>query len=501
AYQAGADVRATFRTDLGPPPLARTQGGLQGVRGSAEVLRAEANPGHSNIAAVLLGVNPATFPEVAAGSPSLGGDNALAADMRLLAADDPDGLALPGRPTSLSIWVWSSGLDTGLRALVTDGTGRPADVYLGDLGTAGWRKLSAALAWPAPGPAYPLRVRSLTVPQHTGGRDSGDIALSDLGAGDRVAEPFTANSGWWQQPPNGSQVTDLTPGPARPRDDGRPSLDLPVLTSSGPVVLRPSISTRPLPVLVSGPTLDKLGVGTGEPFPVHVNSPGMTVVARGRLDLFPTLYPGADDFMVAPLESTVARLAHDGGAPAPNELWLRLEGSTAAVDEKLNADPAVQAVADRSRIQGLALADPQRQALALTLALGFGAALAIAVIAFGLHFLAAARTRNSDYAVLQANGLSRGMMRRGLWVEQTVLLLHSLVSGIVLGLILAVAVLPALALGSSAFDLIPPTPVTVGWVATGVALVAVVVVALAAGWLVRRAAARIELVPELRRLA
>jgi hypothetical protein len=270
--------------------------------------------------------------------------------------------------------------------------------------------------------------------------------------------------------------------------------------SLGDLYLWPKPSDRPLPALIAGQTLGKLGIGLNESFPLHVDIHGTTVTAIGALEHFPTLYPGDDDFLVVPLTSLMGRIARDGGSLWPNELWLGLGGPPAPVVDKLWRSPGILDVADRASLESAALSSPLRLALDATLAVGFAAALLMAVVGFALHFVAAARGRVAEYAILQANGLSARMVRRSLLTEEGVILVHSLVCGVLLGLVFSYAVLPALHVADATADLVPPTLVTVEPLTVGVALLAVVVGAALVSVLVGRAAARFDLLGQLREI-
>jgi ABC-type antimicrobial peptide transport system permease subunit len=151
-------------------------------------------------------------------------------------------------------------------------------------------------------------------------------------------------------------------------------------------------------------------------------------------------------------------------------------------------------------LESAALSSPLRLALDATLAVGFTAALTMAVIGFALHFVSAARGRLSEYAILQANGLSASLVRRSLMIEEGVLLLHSLVCGVLLGLVFSYAVLPAMHVGDTTSDLVPPTLVTIDPPVVGAALLAVVAGAALVSVLVGRAAARFDLLGQLREI-
>src|SRR5262249_26036697 len=72
----------------------------------------------------------------------------------------------------------------------------------------------------------------------------------------------------------------------------------------------------------------------------------------------------------------------------------------------------------------------------VSLAVGFVGVLVIALLAYGLVFLFACRSRIDDYTALIVDGLSAARLRRSLALEQHTVLLHGLLVGLGLGLLL-----------------------------------------------------------------
>jgi ABC-type antimicrobial peptide transport system permease subunit len=91
------------------------------------------------------------------------------------------------------------------------------------------------------------------------------------------------------------------------------------------------------------------------------------------------------------------------------------------------------------------------------LGLGFVVALAVVVVGFGLHFLAVARNRATQFAIMRANGVPQSMLRRSLLAEQVVVLVSGLLAGTAIGLLVAWAVIPIFHLGALPEDLTPPS--------------------------------------------
>ena len=282
---------------------------------------------------------------------------------------------------------------------------------------------------------------------------------------------------------------------------GTGAVGLAVHLSRGTLELEPPAGRKPLPALLSSQTMARLGLRVNEAFPLHLDANDVQLVPVGVVDYFPTLYPGLEDFMVVPRVAILDRLLRQNAEAWTNEAWVRLAGPGAAAAGSLKSNPQVTALSVRQDLQDQALSDPLRIALDAELVLGFLAALGMVVISFGLHFLVAARSRVSEYAILQANGLPAASVRRSLLIEQAVLLGYSLVVGAAMGLLLAWVVLPTLQLSGDPADRIPPTVLQVDAVTASGAILAVALAGALIGQLAGRLGSRFDLLTELRSIA
>jgi FtsX-like permease family len=518
AYATGADVRVQFSADLAMPPAALAAADLRDAEATSLVYRGTGKPGTAPLEPTVLGVEPSSFDRVAWSRPGLNAEplNRLVGRLHRPGVDE---LELPGHPLSLGLWVYSPGLDGLVTARIEDAASRPRDLSLGSLDYAGWRYLAAPIEAGGVRPAYPFYLERLAIGLPPGGSaarspypSAGTVAISDLGetlpgeVQPRVLVHFSdisGQSGWFAtRPDSGLSSGDLAADPTVLRD-GRPVTLLTADGSAGDVVIRPVPQGLPLPALAPSSTIARLGIGLGLPFVLTIGSAKVPVVIVAAADHVPTLYPEApQDFLVVDQLPLLAELGHQGEPHAwPNEVWARTTGAAGAADAAtLRRVPGVTTVQDRRQLQAAALADPLGLGLEADLLAGFAVALALAVSAFGLHFLVAVTGRQSEYAILDANGLEPATVRRSLAIEQAVLLGFSMVVGTVLGLVLAWAVLPSLHLDTSLEATVPPTVLTIDARFTAGALAAVVVLALAAGWAATRLGRRFELMREVRAL-
>jgi ABC-type antimicrobial peptide transport system permease subunit len=180
---------------------------------------------------------------------------------------------------------------------------------------------------------------------------------------------------------------------------------------------------------------------------------------------------------------------------------MRVAPGAAADDAAaLRRLPQVAQVWDRAALEAAQRSDPEQLSLESNLLIGFLAALALAVVGFVVHFLVVTRGRLSDYAILQANGMPRALIRRSLGAEQFALLAFSILAGTAIGLLLAWVLLPAIQVGTDLSQLVPPTVVTVDPAVAGGAVLIVAAAALVGGAVGSRLAGRFRLMDELRLL-
>ncbi|HEY6114959.1 MAG TPA: hypothetical protein VI172_03285, partial [Candidatus Dormibacteraeota bacterium] len=497
-YAAGADVRVSFGFGTGPPVVDSAIAATPGVTASSLVYRGEGRPGRSGLSTTVLAIDGFTLPRVGWWRSDLSSkpESEL---MSSLVRGDRDGLALPGQPKLLTVWVYSSGLDASLEALLVNPAGRPVKAAFGTLDSAGWSSLQAPLGG-LTSADYPLRMRTLAL-RPTGPRTDGEIALSGLSAGGVFIDDFSATGGWWLEKTGEFGGVGTVQRSTRTRD-GQPAIGMQVSLTNRGIDLHPTPASVPLPGVMSAATAQRLGLAVGQSFPLHIETNDIEVRLVGLTDYFPTLYPGQDDFLLVPLESLLERLRLLGAYGYPNEAWIAVRGPTTSAARAAEAATNAEGHAvDRDTLERAALSSPLRLSLDAALVIGFLAALAMVLISFGLHFLAVARGRVSESAIMQANGLPWRVVDQGLLAEQVVVLCHGVLVGAALGALLAVAILPVIRTSVLPADTIPPTVVTLDLSVLIVAAAALLAGAALVGQLAMRTAGRFRLHDELKAIA
>ena len=514
AYAAGADVRGTFG---GTPATAPDEIPISGAAARSSVYRGYARIGNEDVA--MLAVDPYSFKSVTYSRADLT-SSPLPDLVQRLADKETGGFHLPTSAKTLSIWVHCGASGGIMAADLSDANGRPVRADLGSLDFNGWKQLSAPLVADAGRIAPPLRLRDLSISRVVA---AGVLGLSALAVDGTVIETFAEQTGgpgarfypglWFSTDPTSGQYVDTWLPTNQLLRNSDLTVALKIAPGPLPLYFRPGFDTRQvrgaganvagaIPVLAPSQMLNGLGLEIGKTIQVEVDRIGITALIVGVADHFPTLYPEQGDFVVLDRDPLVTALAAGKDQrPWPNEIWVRATstGSAAAV-ASMKMAPGVVQVYDRRRLESASSNSPQQLELTSNLLLGFVAAIGLGLLAFALHFLVVARTRMSDYAVLEANGMAESLLRRSLVIEQLVLLGFCALCGALLGLVMAYVLLPALQLGTSPIDNVPQTLVTIDPIRLAMVLGVVVVGAIVTGPVIAAVSERPRVMSELRAL-
>ncbi|MFD5544813.1 FtsX-like permease family protein, partial [Streptomyces sp. NPDC127079] len=246
------------------------------------------------------------------------------------------------------------------------------------------------------------------------------------------------------------------------------------------LVAGPAARPAPLPVRADAPALNEARLGVGSTTTLDLGGSRITVSIVGRVDSLPGL-GRAQGHLIADQRLLAAALTRAGAdQEAPAFWWLGSTDSarTAAAAE---AQPALGRVTTTARTAASLRADPFRSGLRRVLELVRYLAPGFAVIAFTVHAVVSTRQRRTEFALLRAIGVRTGSLSALLGAEQLGLAMFAVVPGALMGMALALAVLPLVTVDDSGEAPYPPLPQVVPWgtvtltaVATAVAISAVV---------------------------
>ncbi len=514
-YAVGADVRGVLQAGVGVPPYKID---VAGAAARSDVFRGYSRQAGEDVPT--LAVDPYTFKSVMWTRPDLAA-SPLPGLVQSLADRETGGLVIPAHAKTLSIWVRGAATGGALTAHLSDAHGRPVHADFGTLDFTGWKQLNATLTLDAGAAQDPIRFRDLAISPVT---KPDLISISSLAVDGKVIESFAQQidlpSGvrsffpgfWWRTDAESGTFYETLPPTTDLVRDGSATADFRIGTGPYPTYIRPvaggfisqagTAAPGAIPALVPSQMMSRFGLAAGKQLQVEIDGIGVTATVVGVADHFPTLYPEFGDFIVLDRDPLLIALAYGRHqSPWPNEIWVKAApgGADAAV-ASLRAAPGLIQVLDQRAIAAAAAHAPQQLGLESNLLLGFAAAIGLALLAFAFHFLMLARGRLSEYAVLEANGMSPPHVRRSLVWEELIVVGFCTACGAALGALAAIVLLPALQLGAGVADIVPATIVTFDPVRLVEALVLVAAGGLLAGPALAFVAERPRVMSELRAL-
>ena len=518
AFSAGADVRV----DTSQPLSAAQAAGVVQLPGVQHAMPV------------------ATFPQTASNSQLLALGTQEAADVTLLRADQspvtaaalfgkiartgkPSGVALPGHAAQVQLTARLGPASLGLAPVTVNVSVLDADnnVYQLDAGLLPAdgqdHTLTVTLANQAadPGSAvYPLRLTSVSLDYTLPVRQAHGPATFTV-------ESFSAGPGTTQVPgsalgawPAAGSSTELasarqTTGTAGPSGvpavtakgasgralsvtldpgyglakgiGGAPASPLGgelTLTGTPPVAALPGIATQRFLAATSS--------SVGSVVQADVNGAVLSVRIVGQVTTFPTVTSSGGALLVD-LGRLQDVLSSSALSPAqPNQWWLATTGSAVPAGLAGNLPPGSDITSQAGVAAGL-LTDPLSTVPQQALLVVAIAAAVLAITGFCVSIAAGVRQRRAENALLAALGVPPRSAAGQLCLEKLMLSLPSAVAGLILGVVLAELLVPAITLTSSATTPIPPVVIQFGWAQTlPLALAVAVLPVLAAAFTVAR---------------
>lgn len=196
---------------------------------------------------------------------------------------------------------------------------------------------------------------------------------------------------------------------------------------------------------------------------VQTNLGGAIVIVRivAAVSAFPSV-SGNGGGLIVDLGTLQAVLGRGLVVPAPvTQWWLAASGPRLALPP--GALPPGSVVTSASGVEAGLLADPlstvpQQALLAVALA-----AAVLAITGFCVSIAAGVRQRRAENALLAALGVPPRSAAAQLCLEKLMLSVPSAVAGLVLGVVLAELLVPAITLTSAATAPVPPVLIQLGW--------------------------------------
>ena len=265
---------------------------------------------------------------------------------------------------------------------------------------------------------------------------------------------------------------------------------------SGQLTLTPQ-APAVLPGLATQRYLTASNASVGSTVQTFIDGAVVSVKIVAAVSAFPTV-SGSGGALIVDLGSVQALLARGALEPAPvTQWWLATPGPAPGPPPLAlsRVVPPGSAVTSASGTTAALLADPlstvpQQALLAVTVA-----AAVLAITGFCVSIAAGVRQRRAENALLAALGVAPRAAAGQLCLEKLMLSLPSALAGLILGVVLAELLVPAITLTAAATLPVPPVLIQFGWPQTLLLALAVAVlpVLAAAFTLARRPDAAAEL--------
>jgi len=514
AFAAGADVRV----DTSQPLSAAQAAGLVSLPGVQHATPVAAFPQTASNSEVLA-LNSGPAADVVLMRPDQSPVSAAALFAKITPTGPPPGVALPGRGSVVQLTARIGPASLGLAPVTVNVSVQDAanNVYQLDAGTlpadgqdhtltvtlanqaAGSGSGSPGSGSPgsgSPAAIYPLRLTSVsldyTLPARRS-REPATFVLDGFSAGPGTSRlPGTALRAW---PAVGSSAelagvrqTTGTVGPS-----GTPAvtakgasgtalsvtLDPGYGLSKGPVSGAPpspvggelTLTGTPqvtaLPAIATRQFLAADHASVGSVVQADINGAVLSVKIVGEVTTFPTVTQSGGALLVDLGSLQDVLTSGSLAAAQPNQWWLATSGGAGgppAGPAGLAADlPPGSAITSAAGVAAGLLSDPLSTVPQQALLVVAIAAAVLAITGFCVSIAAGVRQRRAENALLAALGVPPRSAAGQLCLEKLMLSLPSAAAGLILGVVLAELLVPAITLTSSATTPVPPVLIQFGW--------------------------------------
>jgi len=231
-----------------------------------------------------------------------------------------------------------------------------------------------------------------------------------------------------------------------------------LLTQDQTFRLRPAQPTdnEPLPVIASTSLAHAIGNGT---LPLFVGNASVDVRVVGTARRFPTT---SGDFVVFDRSRLETALNSSvPGSAVADEAWV--SGAPGLTTKLTSGAPSPVRVTSRRAVEQELRSDPLARGSLLVLGAAALLALALSLVGLALTVAVELRDEAGELFDLETQGMGPEALRRQVRLRAGAVLLAGLVGGVVLGAVLALAVLKALAVSANSTEPVPPLVLAPDW--------------------------------------
>ena len=532
-YQIGADVRLSPDIRIGSAipqfDLAQAQQQVDGVQATMATNRDTFDVSRSAGNGSILAIDAAQAPSIVSFRSDLS-DQSLNSLMKGLSDQRPQqpSVDIPGSPQQLAFDVaitldpLSGGAPTGRRGediapgidlVVQDSQGMIYRLTGGRIDASGQtQRVVIPLAYRMNNgkiaePVYPLKLISFefgVIPLQRIAR-TGTFTLQGVEANDQLdGDNWTPMTIDWSKFGWSSNTSGLLVAPSiesnGASNPGGFSVKFNAGAARGNGIYPITFSLRPagdrpsqnMVAIANDTFLKQTEATVGDTLSLDIAGVRRQVKITGRVKTFPTLEPDRPSIVVDFPTLVIQQYEQNQRLLEPDEWWLATaSGRGDAIASTLKLPPySSPKISTRSDRTLTLRTDPVALGIIGALSLGFVAAALFAAIGFAVSSAVSARERLTEFALLRALGLSTRQLSSWLTLENGLLVFFSMLSGTLLGLLLAYFILPLVSLTQAAVQTVPGIIVVVPWrsivILEGTSIVALAVVVLVLASMLRR---------------
>jgi hypothetical protein len=424
-------------------------------------------------AGTLLAIDPARFAEVAYNPADHPVAPVGAALENLGPTPAPEGIAIPGQPSQISLRLQRQGAPLEPAIMLSDVAGRFHRLRLSKSATNGSEE-TWSTKLDLPPAAYPVRLVALallpdkSVRWETRENEKPPVTLTlgSLSADGAILERWDGSHSWDVASDTPFNAEQDIAGEVRletAADAGQP-LTVTLGRGMRAAMLRPDArELEPIPIQVSEPFLKANNLALGDTTQFLFRNRLVSMRVSAILARFPSLGIDGVPFAVAHGPRLLRLLNRSYGQPlTPNEIWLDVPDNPAVV-EQVRTTRGIGSLLLQTAVLRSFSRDPLAVGIAGVFFLGFVTSLLLTLLGFAIATYLAGRRRTVEFAVLQALGLERRTVMLILALEQAILVTLALLAGTALGVALSRLILPLMAVSDRGRAAVPPYIMLIPW--------------------------------------
>ena len=493
-YAVGADMRLTGLGNLGNN-YSEASERLESVEGIDKAVTAYRNaytigPLPNFGARIdILGLDPTEASDVLWFRDDFAQDDLRSLLLKISGSPVPEhGIALPGEPTSLSVWVnpVEPRLGTTFWVRTVDGRGVFRFHELGTLDYTGYRKLEMPIRVQQDGIVYPLSVVALVMTQSENINDPArrvlidDLAVITADGEEVIVEDFEAAFRWEVLPTATRNRDEVAQVSNAHSGNGAALFSFLTGTSAGLRGLFVTDPNIPLPAIASRQLMEATDppLRVGAQVDLVFGKLLVPITIQGVTDHFPTMYNSGAGYLIINQEHLyyyAGMTSENYGSTRPTELWLNVSKDPEerrAVQTTLLDQFSIPAgqVIDTEFILGEMRTDPVvRAGGSGILLVALVAAFAILALGFSLTLYLGGQTRTVEVSVMRAVGISSRQLFTMISLEYLLIAVIGLVIGTIAGLRISAIMLSFLNVTESGARVVPPFALVTQWDTVGIA--------------------------------